>query len=428
MEKNKIIYLDNYLTTPIDNKVKEVIKKNLDAFLQPVRFIKQGVNVEKEIYKVKEIISKSLEITGENSNTKNNERDIKNKNISPNNIYFFPNGTHTLNFLIRGIVESYIKKGKDYKDLEILVDSITCPDITLILRKLSFLGINIKKIKVDNKGNILINDLKNKLSDKTKLVITSSVNHILGTIQDLESIGKTIKKFNREILFFVDNQIGYFKNINYLNKALPYIDIITTSGEKIYGPVISAAYIKNETKVSEYIRGNGISKFEKGVLNLPYILGLGKAVKLKIRNYKEEIKKVKELRDYLYKKIIKEIKDVELFGPEINKNRDYSNLLLSFKYVEGESIYMDLSFDNIIVSTTSACASENLETNYVILAIGKKHEDAHGSLRITLNKYNTREEIDFFVEKLKESIDRLRSFSSFTEDYDYEAIKNKSKK
>ena len=134
----------------------------------------------------------------------------------------------------------------------------------------------------------------------------------------------------------------------------------------------------------------------------------------------------KEIEEAL-KKIKENIEEVELLGPNLNENRDVANLLVLFKRVEGESIYYDLSFDNVIVSTTSACAHEQLQANYVILSIGKRHEDSHGSLRFTLSKMNEKEEIDFLVEKLKASVSRMREITAYTYEYDYEKIKKNLK-
>lgn len=396
-------YFDNYQITPISSQVKEAIMRELDISILPShKFIEQGAIAREKIHQAKELIAKSI-------------------NSNESEIVFTKEGTTANNQIVRGVVEYQLSKGKKIEDIELIIDSISCPDIYAMYKFYENKGATIKYIGVDKKGNVDLKDLKEKLSINTVLVSITHINQIIGTIQPIEEIGKIIKEYNKEIMFNVEAQLSYFKTE--INVEDFKIDFMTLSAYKIHGPLISAIYIRKDSPINPILNGRGMGPNEVGFANIPYIVGFGEAVREKLDNWKEDIKNIKIVRDYALERITKEISDITIYGPLKDENRDPTNLLVSFRYVEGESIYMDLSFDNIIVNTTSACASENLKADYVILAIGGKHEDSHGSIRMTFSKFNTKEEVDFLVDKLKFSIERIRKMSSFKPDsYDYNSF------
>ncbi len=398
----KIYFFDNYQTTPLSERVKETISKELNNWLLPYRFIKQGVERQKVIDDAKETILRSF------------------NNVNDYNVSFVEDGAKANAIIIKSVVEKVRKKNPN---LEIITEKISCPSIISTFKELEKKGIKVHYIGVDKEGNVNLEELKEKLNENTALVSLTHVNHIIGTIQNYEKIYKLIKE-NSNALFHLNAQWSYFKVPIDLNKFK--VDFVTISAYKIHGPMISAIVWKESNNFENIILGR-FEHLDKNYPNIPYIAGFQKAVEEKMETYKEDNKKMKELRDYLWKLISENIEETELIGPSLDKNRDVANLLVLFKRIEGESIYYDLSFDNIIVSTTSACAHENLQANYVILALGKRHEDSHGSLRFTFSKMNTKEEVDFLFEKLKASVERIRKITAYTPDYDYEKIKNKSK-
>jgi len=403
-KSERIYFFDNYHTTPLSEKVKEAIKKESENWLLPYRFIKQGVERQKIILEAKSKILESF-----------------NTDFNDYNVFFIQDGALANTFVIKSVVRKLKLKNKDF---EIITEKISCPSIMATMKDLEKEGVKVNYINVDSKGNIDLNHLKEIVNEKTALVSITHVNHILGTVQDIRKIIEIIRK-NSNALIHLNAQWSYFKEEMDLKKL--DIDFLTISAYKIHGPMISAIVSKNSADYWNIAFGRTFESLDKNYPNIPYIAGFKVAVEEKMENYKEDNKKIKRLRDYLWKGIKDNIDEVELLGPKLSENRDIANLLVLFKRLEGESIYYDLSFDNIIVSTTSACAHEQLQANYVILSIGRKHEDSHGSLRFTLSKMNEKEEIDFLVEKLRASVDRMRKITAYTPDYDYEKIKEKAK-
>ncbi|MEO2154562.1 MAG: aminotransferase class V-fold PLP-dependent enzyme [Nanoarchaeota archaeon] len=398
----KIYFFDNYQTTPLSEKVKEAIKNELNNWLLPYRFIKQGVERQKLIDESKETILKSL------------------NNIDDYNISFVNDGALANALIIKSVVKKLKKKNPN---IELITEKISCPSIISTYKELEKEGIKVHYISVDNKGNINLKELKEKLNENTALVSITHINHITGTIQNAEEIYKIVKN-NSNALIHLNAQWSYLK-VPIDLKSYKF-DFLTISAYKIHGPMISSIIWKENANYENILIGKSFESLDK-YPNIPYIAGFKVAVEEKMENnqWKKDNEKMKELRNYLWKLISENIDETELIGPNLNENRDVANLLVLFKRIEGESIYYDLSFDNIIVSTTSACAHENLQANYVILALGKRHEDSHGSLRFTFSKMNTKEEVDFLFEKLKASVKRIRKITAYTPDYDYEKIKKK---
>ncbi|MDA3854919.1 MAG: aminotransferase class V-fold PLP-dependent enzyme [Candidatus Woesearchaeota archaeon] len=405
----KEYYFDNYQLTPISESVKRVIMDELDENILPShKFIEQGSRAREKVHQAKELIAKSI-------NSKSAE------------IVFVKEGTTANNQIVRGVVEYHLSKGKNIEDIELIVDSISCPDIYAMHKFYENKGAKIKYINVDSKGNIDLDDLRSKLSKDTVLVSITHINQIIGTIQPINEIGNIVKEFSKDILFNVEAQLSYFKTKIDVEEFK--IDFMTISSYKIHGPLISAMYIRSDALIVPILNGRGMGPHEVGFANIPFIVGFKEAVRDKLDSWEKDVKEIKIVRDYALKRISDEITDITIYGPDKDENRDPTNLLVSFKYVEGESVYMDLSFDNIIVNTTSACANENLRADYVILGIGGKHEDSHGSIRFTFSRDNTIEEVDFLVESLKKSVDRIRKLSSFKpEDYDFDSLKKKNAK
>jgi cysteine desulfurase len=237
------------------------------------------------------------------------------------------------------------------------------------------------------------------------------VNNEIGTIQPIREIGKMIEKENRgrqnKIYFHTDA----VQAVNYLNCSVDYlhVDLLSLSGHKIYGPKgIGALYVRKGTPLRA-IQFGGHQEYglRPGTLNAPLIVGLGQAIKN--RPSAAELQKIKKIRDKILKAIISRIPDVSINGDL--ENRVPSSLNISFKGVEGESLMLMLDLEGIAVSTGSACASGSLAPSHVLLALGRRPQEAHGSLRITLGKGNTEAEADKFLRVLPGIVKKLRQMA-----------------
>ncbi len=234
----------------------------------------------------------------------------------------------------------------------------------------------------------------------------------MGTAQPIEKIGNLIKETknnNRYPLFHTDatQAVNYFsQDVSKLG-----VDLLSLSSHKIYGPKgVGALYIRKGTPIKQLFDGGEQERnLRSGTHNVPGIIGFGKAIKIVSENKDKESLRIKKLRDYLIEKVLKEIPDSDLNGSKINRSPNNCNF--RFKNVEGESLVLMLDAEGIACSTGSACSSSSLEPSHVLLSLGLKPEEAHGSLRITLGRYTTKQEIDFTINKLKQSVSRLRKLS-----------------
>jgi cysteine desulfurase len=264
-------------------------------------------------------------------------------------------------------------------------------------------------------GVIKAEDIKKSIKKNTILVSIMYVNNEIGTVQPIREIGRIIKKYNSQvsdlksrIIFHTDatQAVNYFDcNVEKLG-----IDMLSLSGHKIYGPKgVGALYVKKGTPI-EKIQDGGDQEGKKraGTHNVPGIVGLGEAIQ-QIKGFSLKNKEIIRLRNYLIEKVLKEIKDVKLNGSKIKRAPNNANF--TFRSVEGESLILMLDQKGIACSTGSACSSGSLEPSHVLMSLGIKTEESHGSIRITLGKYTTKKEIDCTIKVLKETVSRLRDVS-----------------
>jgi cysteine desulfurase len=241
------------------------------------------------------------------------------------------------------------------------------------------------------------------------------VNNEIGTVQPVAELAKFLRTINliqntkvRKILFHTDatQAVNYFDcDVNKLT-----VDALSMSAHKIYGPKgIGALYVRKGTPIKR-IQDGGDQEDKKraGTHNVPGIIGLAQAL-VQIKNQKSKIKNLVSLRDYLIKKVLTEIQDVRLNGSKIKRSPNNANF--TFKNVEGERLILMLDKEGIAASTGSACSSGSLQPSHVLMSIGMKPEEAHGSLRLTLGKYTTKKEIDLAAEKIKQVVSSLRKIS-----------------
>ncbi|MHA1379696.1 MAG: cysteine desulfurase NifS [Candidatus Helarchaeota archaeon] len=330
-------------------------------------------------------------------------------NASYDELIFTSGGTESDNFAIKGVAYALKEKGN-----HIITSTIEHPAILNSCKALEGQGYKLTYLGVDSEGFIDLDQLAEAINKKTLLVSVMIANNEIGTLQDLEEIGKICKDNN--VLFHSDAVQGFTKVPIDVKKY--NLDLMSITAHKIHGPKgIGALYInkgvQQKNKIKKLIDGGGHEfKLRAGTENVPGIVGFAKAVE--IAN-EEHVKHMTKLRDKMINRILDEIPDSHLNGPNIKihgEKRLCNNVNISFKYIEGEAMLFRLDMDGIACSTGSACASKSLDPSHVLQAIGLTYEEGlHGSLRFSLGRENTDEEVDYVIEKLKNTVEILRKMS-----------------
>ena len=384
------IYLDNNATTKTDEEVvKAMMPYLLDNYGNPSSIYKLGRENRKVVEESREKIAEIL-------------------NCKPDEIYFTSGGSESDNTAIRGIAYSYKNKGN-----HIITSKIEHPAVLETCKQLEKEGFEVSYISVGENGIINLEELKNAIKPTSTLITIMFANNEIGTIQPIEEIGKIAKEHN--IIFHTDSvqAIGSVEiDVEKLN-----IDSLSLSAHKFYGPKgIGVLYVKKGIKFNKFINGGHQEKNKRaGTENVAGIVGLSKAMELAYRDLEEHNKKIKELRDYYVSQVKEKIPYIKINGDMEKRLPGNSNI--SFRFIEGESLLLNLDLKGICASSGSACTSGSLDPSHVLLAIGLPHEIAHGSLRISIGKNNTKEEIDYVVESLVEIVGRLREMSPLWEKF-----------
>lgn len=325
---------------------------------------------------------------------------------SPEEVIFTSGGTESDNFAIKGVVNALKAKGNH------IVSCVT--EHHAVLNTCKYLekeGYKVSYIGVDGDGVIKVDDLKKAVTDKTVIISIMAANNETGTIEPFEEIGAFAKE--RGIYFHTD-AVQAAGKIPLSLKGLP-VDLASISGHKIYGPKgIGALYIRKGTKITPILHGGHHEMGKRaGTENVASIVGFGRAAELAAKEVVAESKKLAELRDHLYKGITGKIDHVRLNGHPTKRLPNTLNI--SFRYLEGESIILNLDLEGIAVSTGSACTSGSLEPSHVLTAMGIDPVDSQGSIRFSLSKDNTKEDMDYVIEVLPPIIKRLRAMSPLYE-------------
>lgn len=326
----------------------------------------------------------------------------------PEEIYFTAGGSESDNWALKATAEAYASKGK-----HIITSKIEHHAILHTCEYLEKKGFEITYLNVDEYGQVDLEELKSAIRPDTILISIMFANNEIGTIQPIEEIGAIAKEHG--ILFHTDAVQAYAQlpiNVDEL-----HIDMLSASGHKLNGPKgIGFLYIRTGIKIRSFVHGGAQERSRRaGTENVPGIVGLGAAVERAYRIMEEKTKKELALRDYLIGRLEAEIPHCRLNGHRTN--RLPNNVNMSFLFIEGESMLIMLDMKGICASSGSACTSGSLDPSHVLLAIGLKHEEAHGSLRMTLSEENTMEEMDFVVDSIKAIVERLRSMSPLYEDF-----------
>ena len=376
----KIVYFDNSATTAVDKEVIKEMSKYFDKSYGNASSSHQlGVEAKKVLEKSREIIAKSI-------------------GAEKDEIIFTSGGTESNNLAIKGVA---LERG------HIITTKIEHKSVLETCKDLEKAGFEITYLNVDKEGFVLLDELKKSIKSDTFLVSIIHGNNEIGTLQDLEEIGKICKE--KDILFHTDACQSYTKNkidVNEMNLSL-----VSLNAHKIHGPKgVGVLYIRKGTKMKKlFCGGEQENKLRAGTENISGIAGFAKAVEI---GMKKDVKKITKMRDKIIESVLK-IEGVKLNGSR--EKRLCNNANFSFKGVEGEAIVGYLDEKGICASTGSACSELTLEPSYVLKAIGRNHEDSNSSLRISLSRITKEEEVDYFLKVLPGIIKKLRAISPFGE-------------
>ncbi|MBI3623542.1 cysteine desulfurase [Candidatus Pacearchaeota archaeon] len=376
----KQIYLDNAATTKVD----DAVLKEMTPYFNEKYGNASSVHIFGQ--QAKEALEKSRKIIAKTINAKSSE------------IVFTSGGTESNNFAITGLAHSNYPSKNHIITTKIDHDCVleTCRYLEKHVAKVTYLDVN-------SEGFINPKDVEEAINDKTFLVSIIHGNNEIGTIQNIEEIGKICKK--NGVLFHTDACQSFTKvpiDVKKMN-----IDLMTLNAHKIHGPKgVGALYIKEGIKIDPLLHGGGHERgFRSGTENVSGIVGFAKAVD--ISNGKD-VKKMEELRDYFISKATK-IEKVKLNGPA-GKNRLCNNINLCIEGVEGEALGGYLENEGIFTSTGSACSSHSGAKSHVLKAIGRSDKEIASSIRISISKYTSKEDLDFVLDKLEKTIRKLRKW------------------
>ncbi|HEY5556917.1 cysteine desulfurase NifS [Acetobacterium sp.] len=383
----KRIYLDHAATTPIDPVVLEAMLPSLTGnYGNPSSIYAEGRAAKKSIEAARLQIAKAI-------------------NADLREIYFTASGSEADNWAIKGIAMKNQAKGK-----HIISTTIEHHAVLHTCQYLEKQGFEVTYLPVDEYGLISLDDLKKAIRKDTILVSIMFANNEIGTIEPIKAIGEIVKE--KGIIFHTD-AVQALGNIPVDVKDLN-VDLLSLSAHKIYGPKgIGVLYIRKGVPIDNLIHGGAQERKKRaGTENTAEIVAFGKAAEFATQHLEENAVHMKTLREVLIKGIMEKIPQVRLNGhPEI---RLPGNANFCFDYIEGESILLSLDIIGVAGSSGSACTSGSLEPSHVLLAIGLPAGVAHGSLRLSIGKSTTLEEINYVVDNLAEIIERLRKMSPIT--------------
>jgi cysteine desulfurase len=323
----------------------------------------------------------------------------------PEEIIFTSGGTESDNLALKGIVYRSKEKGKGN---HIITSSIEHPAILETCRNLETQGFDVTYLPVTKDGLIDPGTLESAIRKETVLISVMHANNDIGTIQPLKEIGEIAAE--KDVFFHTDAVQTAGKipiDVNDMG-----LDLLSISAHKLYGPKgVGALYVRKGTRLDSIVQGGGHERgLRSGTENVAGIVGLASAADLAGQEMEFEAKRLTGLRDKLAKMVLDSVKDAWINGTM--EKRLPGNLNFGFRYVEGESLLLFLDSKGIAVSTGSACSSKKLEPSHVLLSLGLKPEECHGSLRITMGRSNTEEDVDYVARSITEAVERFRSISA----------------
>jgi cysteine desulfurase len=384
------IYLDNHATTPLDSRVLDAMMPYFTGKFGNAasRNHSFGWEAEAAVEEARAQVAKTIGATAKE-------------------IIFTSGATESNNLAIKGIGEMYRERGNH------IITQVTEHKAVLdTCKRMEKAGFRVTYLPVKADGLIDLDDLKRAIDDKTILVSIMFANNEIGVIQPVAEIGKICRE--KGVIFHTDavQAVGKIPvDVNAMN-----IDVLSLSGHKIYGPKgVGALYVRRRNprvQISEQINGGGHERgMRSGTLNVPGIVGLGRACEIALAEMQEESERLRRLRDKLKAKLEAKLDYVHVNGSM--EHRLPGNLNMSFVYVEGESLLMGIN--DVAVSSGSACTSATLEPSYVLKALGLGDDVAHSSIRFGLGRFNTEAEVDYVADKVIDVVQKLRELSPLYE-------------
>ena len=381
------IYMDNAATTRVTQPVLEAMMPCLtDVYGNPSSVHAFGRDARRLLDEARARVAAAL-------------------NAKPNEIYFTGCGTESDNWAVRGSAYALRAKGN-----HIITSSIEHHAILHTCQQLEREGFKVTYLPVDEYGQVSAADVEKAITPETTLISIMTANNEIGTIQPIAEIGAIARAHG--VRFHTDavQAVGAIPvDVKAMN-----VDLLSLSGHKLHAPKgVGALYIRSGVRLERLMNGGAQERTQRpGTENMPSIVGLGRAIELATAHLDEKAAYVSALRDKLIRGILETIPDTRLNGHPTN--RLPGNCNVSIRYIEGESMLLNLDIKGIAASSGSACTSGSLDPSHVLLAIGLTHEVAHGSLRFSLNEDNTEEEVDYVIKSLDEVVKRLRAMSPLT--------------
>lgn len=395
----KRVYLDYSATTPTDKKVlKAMLPYFSEQFGNPMTIHSYGIMANKALERSRATLASFLKCL-------------------PEEVIFTSGATESNNTAIKGVLRAF--HNNHQRKPHIITSVFEHNSILNTCKSLAREGMaTISYVPISSEGLVSVQDIADKITDDTVLVSIMHVNNEIGTVQPIEEIGKMISNINKkrqleksfEILFHTDatQSVNYFNvDVNKLG-----VHLLSLSGHKIYAPKgVGVLYRKKGIAISGILDGGGQEDgFRSGTHNVPGIVAIGEAIRLLMdKKTKVKNKEIAKLRDYLVKRVLKEIPNSYLNGSKVKRSPNNANF--RFDNAEGESLVMSLDMGGVASATGSACSSKSLKPSHVLLSLGLAEENCHGSLRLSLGKYTTKKEIDYAINVLKKELNRLRHIS-----------------
>lgn len=379
------IYLDHSATTPVHPLVAEEVSRHLtgDNFGNPSSMHYYGQSARRALDQARDRVARALGAQGEE-------------------LIFTSGGTEASNMAINGAALTNRKKGN-----HIITSAVEHQATLYSVQALAAQGFQISVLPVDRYGMVRIEDLAAAITGETILISIMHANNEVGTIMPIAEMGQLIKE-RGDILFHVD-AVQSFGKIPVLTEELN-ADLLSVSGHKIYGPKgVGALYVRKDAKWQPTLLHGGAQEYSRraGTENLPGIAGFGLAAELAVNNMETDNRLIMALRDRLIKEIPGRFSPACLTGHPVRRLPNHASFL--FEYIEGESLLINLDMKGIAVSTGSACSAGSLEPSHMLLAMGIPHESANGSLRLSLGRDNTQEDIDYLLEVMEPIVTGLRT-------------------
>jgi cysteine desulfurase len=381
----KTVYFDNNATTKVAEEVLEEIKPLFcELYGNPSSMHTFGGQIGRRIRKAREQVARLL-------------------GCEPAEIIFTSGGTESDNAAIKGTLAAAPDRRK------VITTRVEHPAVLTACRELANHGYTVVELAVDKEGRLDLADLEEKLDDDTALVTIMYANNETGVIFPVDKIAELVT--GKGVVFHTDAVQAVGKIPLDLSKS--NIDLLSLSGHKLHAPKgVGVLYVRKGTRLAPFMVGGHQEAGKRaGTENVPGIVGLGKACELAAENIEEENDRVKFLRDKLESALLQKCPGSRLNGDKDNRLPNTSNI--SFEYIEGEAILLMLDKYGICASSGSACTSGSLEPSHVLRAMGVPFTAAHGSVRFSLSRYNTEQEVDYTIEKMPPIVDKLRRLSPF---------------